>query len=250
MSSLFELMRTMEDKIEGLVYGEREQIRHDDEIVLVVRISTLEMLIEDIQGLGFLKPLLPLVIMDMINNQDCEAYDFTYTPSDTELPVDTHSIIPSYLYAGNLPLCKRCILHHKDLALSSVQNCTRRDIRPGNWKNRGQLWKAPATSISDLSCMWRERTLQKSVPKSKQPCPWKSILAEGQERSPRPERSHSQGIHVDIAKIKAVKDWATPTTPIERQKQGFALKSGGLPTWQGDMGLGFSGEGMKFLPNG
>ncbi|GJX09076.1 hypothetical protein Tco_0198935, partial [Tanacetum coccineum] len=35
-----------------------------------------------------------------------------------------------------------------------------------------------------------------------------------------------------------------------RQKQGFALKSGGLPTWQGDMGLGFSGEGMKFLPNG
>ncbi|GJX62017.1 hypothetical protein Tco_0294917, partial [Tanacetum coccineum] len=37
---------------------------------------------------------------------------------------------------------------------------------------------------------------------------------------------------------------------VERQKQGFALKSGGLPTWQGDMGLGFSGEGMKFLPNG
>ncbi|GKE94186.1 hypothetical protein Tco_1579041, partial [Tanacetum coccineum] len=26
--------------------------------------------------------------------------------------------------------------------------------------------------------------------KSKQQCPWKSILAEGQERSPRPERSH------------------------------------------------------------
>ncbi|GJU09455.1 hypothetical protein Tco_1131851 [Tanacetum coccineum] len=155
-------------------------------------------------------------------------------------------------------------------------------------------WKQPATSISDLSCLWGERTLQKSVPKSKQPCPWKSILAEGQERSPRPERSHSfdvvigmdwlskyhvriiydkkvvhipidgetliirakvmekksdekrledilvvrefpevfpedlpglplfrgyvidsQGIHVDPAKIKAVKDWATPTTPIE-----------------------------------
>ncbi|GKD07755.1 hypothetical protein Tco_1187440 [Tanacetum coccineum] len=40
----------MEDKIEGLGNGRREQIRHDDEIVLAhVRISTLEMLIEDIQ---------------------------------------------------------------------------------------------------------------------------------------------------------------------------------------------------------
>ncbi|GJZ49163.1 putative reverse transcriptase domain-containing protein [Tanacetum coccineum] len=32
--------------------------------------------------------------------------------------------------------------------------------------------------------------LQKSVPKSKQQCPWESILAEGQERSLRPTRSH------------------------------------------------------------
>ncbi|GJS30309.1 hypothetical protein Tco_0490929, partial [Tanacetum coccineum] len=34
------------------------------------------------------------------------------------------------------------------------------------------------------------RALQKPVPKSKQQCPWKSILAEGQERLPRPEHSH------------------------------------------------------------
>ncbi|GKA16690.1 hypothetical protein Tco_0696527, partial [Tanacetum coccineum] len=34
------------------------------------------------------------------------------------------------------------------------------------------------------------RTLQEPVPKGKQQCPWKSILAEGQERSPRPESSH------------------------------------------------------------
>ncbi|GKB33419.1 putative reverse transcriptase domain-containing protein [Tanacetum coccineum] len=37
----------------------------------------------------------------------------------------------------------------------------------------------------------RKRALQKSMPKSKQQCIWKSILAEEQERSPRPERSHS-----------------------------------------------------------
>ncbi|GKC69377.1 reverse transcriptase domain-containing protein [Tanacetum coccineum] len=55
----------MKDKIEGLGNGQREQIRHDEEIVLArVRISTLEMLIEDIQVTmalllpGFLEPLM------------------------------------------------------------------------------------------------------------------------------------------------------------------------------------------------
>ncbi|GJT63974.1 hypothetical protein Tco_1015454 [Tanacetum coccineum] len=93
----------MEDKIEGLGNGrviiqqdfdqletelqesrtqiskfQREQIRHDDEIVLSrVRNSTLEILIEDIQinmallPSGFLKPLYP-DIMDMINDQNIE----------------------------------------------------------------------------------------------------------------------------------------------------------------------------------
>ncbi|GJT54561.1 putative reverse transcriptase domain-containing protein [Tanacetum coccineum] len=54
-------------------------------------------------------------------------------------------------------------------------------------KQRASHWKQPTTSISDLSCPRRERALQKSVLKSKQQCPWKSILAERQERSPRPE---------------------------------------------------------------
>ncbi|GKF01398.1 hypothetical protein Tco_0028321 [Tanacetum coccineum] len=45
-----ERIEHMEDKIEGLGNGRREQIRHDNEIVLArVMISTLEMLIEDIQ---------------------------------------------------------------------------------------------------------------------------------------------------------------------------------------------------------
>ncbi|GKD77734.1 hypothetical protein Tco_1340355, partial [Tanacetum coccineum] len=55
-------------------------------------------------------------------------------------------------------------------------------------KQRASHWKQPAASVSNLSCLWRERTLQKLVPKSKQQCPWKSILAEGQECSPGPER--------------------------------------------------------------
>ncbi|GJX18841.1 hypothetical protein Tco_0221518 [Tanacetum coccineum] len=57
-------------------------------------------------------------------------------------------------------------------------------------KQRTSHWKQPTTNIRNLSCLWGERALQKLVPKSKQQCPRKSILAEGQERSPRPERSH------------------------------------------------------------
>ncbi|GJT90616.1 reverse transcriptase domain-containing protein [Tanacetum coccineum] len=53
-------------------------------------------------------------------------------------------------------------------------------------KQRASHWKQPAASVSNLSCLWRERTLQKPMPKSKQQCPWKSILAEGQERSQDP----------------------------------------------------------------
>ncbi|GKB38980.1 putative reverse transcriptase domain-containing protein [Tanacetum coccineum] len=64
-------------------------------------------------------------------------------------------------YTGNLPLCKRCTLHH-------IRPCT----------------------VKCQTCNKGERALQKSVPKSKQQCPRKSILAERQERSPRPERSH------------------------------------------------------------
>ncbi|GJX17468.1 hypothetical protein Tco_0218300 [Tanacetum coccineum] len=45
-----ERIEHMEDMIEGSSNGRREQIRHDDEIVLArVRTSTLEILIEDIQ---------------------------------------------------------------------------------------------------------------------------------------------------------------------------------------------------------
>nr|GEZ54066.1 reverse transcriptase domain-containing protein [Tanacetum cinerariifolium] len=57
-------------------------------------------------------------------------------------------------------------------------------------KQRTSHWKQSVTSIHNLSCLWRESTLCKSLPEDKQQCPWKSIFAEGQESSPRPEHSH------------------------------------------------------------
>ncbi|GJX16162.1 putative reverse transcriptase domain-containing protein [Tanacetum coccineum] len=65
-------------------------------------------------------------------------------------------------------------------------------------KQRVSHWKQPTTSIRNLSYLRRERTLQKSVLKSKQQCPQKSILAEGQECSPRPERSHGFNVVIGM----------------------------------------------------
>ncbi|GJV98002.1 hypothetical protein Tco_1549579 [Tanacetum coccineum] len=87
---------------------QREQIRHDDKIVLArVRISTLEMIIEDIQGtmallpLGFLEPLYP----DMINAQDIEHMIRPTPPRDTEPLVRSPiSLSPSLSVGSSSPV--------------------------------------------------------------------------------------------------------------------------------------------------
>ncbi|GJT31069.1 hypothetical protein Tco_0911344 [Tanacetum coccineum] len=48
----------------------------------------------------------------------------------------------------------------------------------------------PQTLEEAITITQRERAFQKSLPKSKQQCPGKSILAKGQERSSRSEHSH------------------------------------------------------------
>ncbi|GJY20466.1 reverse transcriptase domain-containing protein, partial [Tanacetum coccineum] len=86
----------------------REQIRHDDEIFLArVGISTLEMLIEDIQvtmallPLGFLEPLYP----DMINAQDIEHMIPPTPPRDIEPPVGSPiSLSPSSSVGSSSPV--------------------------------------------------------------------------------------------------------------------------------------------------
>ncbi|GKA47161.1 hypothetical protein Tco_0740044 [Tanacetum coccineum] len=112
-----ERIEHMEDKIEGLGNGrviiqqdfdqletelqeartqisglQREKIRHNDEIVLArIRISTLEMIIEDIQVTmallppGFLEPLYP----NMINAQDIEHMIPHTPPRDIEPPIES-----------------------------------------------------------------------------------------------------------------------------------------------------------------
>ncbi|GJX83394.1 hypothetical protein Tco_0332875 [Tanacetum coccineum] len=70
-------------------------------------------------------------------------------------------------------------------------------------KQRASHWKQLTTSISDLSCLWGERALQKSVPKSKQQYPWENIHAEGQE------------CHQDFEHIKVMD---APTLPVSTKR--------------------------------
>ncbi|GJX41031.1 reverse transcriptase domain-containing protein [Tanacetum coccineum] len=103
-----ERIEHMEDKIEGFGNGRREQIRYDDEIVHAhIRISTLEMIIEDIQvtmallPLGFLEPLYP----DMINAQDIEHMIPPTPPRDIEPPVGSLiSLSPSSSVGSSSPV--------------------------------------------------------------------------------------------------------------------------------------------------
>ncbi|GKB49700.1 reverse transcriptase domain-containing protein [Tanacetum coccineum] len=77
-----ERIEHMEDKIKGLGNGRRKQTGHDDEIVLTrIRITTIEMLIEDIQI------YVCRGIMDMINDQDIRHITPPTPPRDTEPPV-------------------------------------------------------------------------------------------------------------------------------------------------------------------
>ncbi|GKE75484.1 reverse transcriptase domain-containing protein, partial [Tanacetum coccineum] len=80
-------------------------------------------------------------------------------------------------------------------------------------KQRASYWKQLTTNISDLSCLWGEKELQKSVPKSKQQCPWESILAERQERSPRPEhRADKSFISISLASMLNIPPITLDTT--------------------------------------
>ncbi|GJS50494.1 reverse transcriptase domain-containing protein [Tanacetum coccineum] len=79
-------------------------------------------------------------------------------------------------------------------------------------EQRASHWKQPVASVSNLSCLWRERALQKSVPKSKHQCPRKSILAEGQERSPRPERADKSFVSISLASMLNIPPITLDTT--------------------------------------
>ncbi|GJW79352.1 hypothetical protein Tco_0141034 [Tanacetum coccineum] len=88
-------------------------------------------------------------------------------------------------YTGSLPSVRKAPLCMQtlDLATVNISDCNRRSSDQKLQKQRTSHWKQSSTSISNLSCLWRERALQLLVLKDKQQCPRKIIFSEGQECS-------------------------------------------------------------------
>ncbi|GKA07062.1 putative reverse transcriptase domain-containing protein [Tanacetum coccineum] len=76
-----------------------------------------------------------------------------------------------------------------------------------------EAFKGNDLALLSVRLATRERTLLKPVPKGKQQCPWKSILAKGQERSPRPERRADKSfISISLASMLNIPPITLDTT--------------------------------------
>ncbi|GKD26949.1 hypothetical protein Tco_1233163, partial [Tanacetum coccineum] len=116
----------------------------------------------------------------------------TYVRRFQELAVLFLTMVPNYeklleVFIGGLPRSiEGNVTASKPQTLEEAITITQRLMDQELQKQRASHWKQPTTSICNLSCLRRERALQKLVLKRNQQCPRKSILAEGQERSPDP----------------------------------------------------------------
>ncbi|GKC89994.1 hypothetical protein Tco_1150643 [Tanacetum coccineum] len=94
-------------------------------------------------------------------------------------------------YTGNLPLCKRCTLHHTGPCTVSLSDFKKGGTsEPGTVKQKGQPLKSNLTTMGqNLSACVRESALQICSAQSTT-MPMEKHTDEGPERSLRSERSH------------------------------------------------------------
>ncbi|GJR64099.1 putative reverse transcriptase domain-containing protein [Tanacetum coccineum] len=107
-------------------------------------------------------------------------------------------------YTRNRPLCKKCTLHHTRPCTVKRQTCNKVGHLTRNCRNKGPATRSNLQPVP-VTCQacGEKGALQLSVLEDKQQCIRKSILAEGQECSPRPECSHriicdEKVIHIPI----------------------------------------------------
>ncbi|GJU22302.1 hypothetical protein Tco_1155644 [Tanacetum coccineum] len=269
---------------------QREQIRHDDEIVLArIKTSTLEILFEDIQVTmallppGFLKPLYP-DIMDMINDHDIKHTISPTLPPDLPLisylsgrgmkPLESKPVPekPNELDATNdsqrkfddRRTFKTTTTTKNNRYNNNIRNMHHQQTTEKKARNWSGLMLQPQLENSRI--IHQLRVSDEDIPKTASRARYghyefhvmpfgltnvPAVFMDLMNRVCKPyldkfvivrKYMHvlkcdfwinivqclghvidSQGIHVDPAKIKAVKNWASPTTPIEvRQFLGLA----------------------------
>ncbi|GJX56021.1 reverse transcriptase domain-containing protein [Tanacetum coccineum] len=95
-------------------------------------------------------------------------------------------------YAGNLPFCKKCNLHHTGPCTVKCQTCNKVGHQTRNCKNKGPATRSNLQPVSVTCHACGEKGHYRNQ------CPWESIHAEGQECSPRSERSHGFDIVIGM----------------------------------------------------
>nr|GEW57632.1 reverse transcriptase domain-containing protein [Tanacetum cinerariifolium] len=197
---------------------QREKIRHDDEIVLAhVKISTLEMIIEDIQirHRSDMKS-----IIDMINDQDIEHMILPTPPRDIEPPIGLPiSLSPSSSVGSSSPVR----MAPKKTSTSAAPAMTQAAIRKLVVDSVVAALEAQAATMANTDNTNRNTRIDDLFYQLQGLSVYlKTNLRSGyhqlrvrDEDIPKTAFEISQGIHVDPAKIEAIKDWASPTTPIE-----------------------------------
>nr|GEU36855.1 putative reverse transcriptase domain-containing protein [Tanacetum cinerariifolium] len=102
-------------------------------------------------------------------------------------------------YTGNRPLCQRCTLHHTGLCTIRCRVCNKVGHLNKNCKNKGPATGSNLQPVSVICRACEEKGHYQSQ------CSKMNINANGR----------TQGLHVDPAKIEAVKNWASPTKPTK-----------------------------------
>ncbi|GJT15914.1 putative reverse transcriptase domain-containing protein [Tanacetum coccineum] len=113
-------------------------------------------------------------------------------------PKETHVAIQ--MYTKSLHLCKKRTPRYTGPCTVKCQTCNKVGHLTRNCRNKGPATRSnlQQVSITCHACEERKGTTKFTVLKSKQQCLRKSILAERQERSPRPERSHGFDIVIGM----------------------------------------------------
>ncbi|GJT60276.1 putative reverse transcriptase domain-containing protein [Tanacetum coccineum] len=102
------------------------------------------------------------------------------------------------MFVGNLHLCKKCTLHHTGPCTVKCQTCNKVGHQTRNCRKK---WPATGSNLQPVSVTchaYGEKGITKVIVKSKQQSPRKNILAERQERSPRPERNHGFNVVIGM----------------------------------------------------
>ncbi|GJS96427.1 putative reverse transcriptase domain-containing protein [Tanacetum coccineum] len=135
------------------------------------------------------------------NNSNCNN-DYQQQQNRRQETVRAYVAAPTEnnRYTGSLPLCKKCTLHHTGPCTVKCQTCNKVGHMTRNCRNKGPTTGSNLQPVSVTCHACGEKGhYRNQCPKANNNAYGKSILAEGQERSLRPERADKSFVSISLA---------------------------------------------------